>query len=125
MASNYNTPTASGRNTPLHFKDVVSFLYNNPFKQLSSLLAWAWDSISLHVELEPVTDKHLTEEHHFNFEQIDAVKNFKHEEESEAHQVRPTPRVCRGAHPDHHVPRYRSFVSQQVTRARVVSSLRL
>ncbi|KAI0811021.1 aminotransferase [Irpex lacteus] len=39
MASNYNTPTASGRNTPLHFKD------------------------------------------------IDAVKNFKHEEESEAHQI--------------------------------------
>ena len=87
MASSYNTPTASGRNTPLHFKDVVSFLYN-PFKQLASLLSWAWDSVPNHVE--PPSNKFLTEEHHFNFAQIEVVKQFKHEDESEAHQVRLT-----------------------------------
>lgn len=85
MASNFNTPTPSGRSTPINFKDLVSFLQvcTNPLKHVASLLgAFAWGSVQ---PLQSVNEHLLTIEHPIQIQ--DSMKAFKHEHESEAHQV--------------------------------------
>lgn len=74
------TPTASGRSTPLHFRDVVSALHDHPIKECSYLLEWIGKFLQVFtVHLLTVLSQQIQ----------DTMKQYKTETESEAHTVRP------------------------------------
>ena len=78
MAANF-TPTASGRSTPLHFRDVVSVLNGGLLQECGHLFECAckiMQSYTVHM----LTG--LSQQVH------DIMKQWKSEKESEAHQVR-------------------------------------
>ncbi|KAI0345290.1 aminotransferase [Trametopsis cervina] len=72
------TPTPSGRSTPIHFKDAVSLLRNNPLKQLGYFFDLAIQFIqefiyNLLIESSPQV--------------YESTRHFAGEHESEAHQI--------------------------------------
>lgn len=97
------TPTPSGRSTPLaHFKDVVSALHEHPVQECSHLLDFAYKFI--HIIVVNVLIAISTQIH-------DTMRQFKTEQDSEAHTVRVVP--SQSASPLTGTPR--SSASQEVT----------
>ena len=79
MTPNF-TPTPSGRSTPLgHFREVVSFLHEHPMHECSVLFDFTYKLVHIIVINVLIT---IHKQVH------DAMKQFRTEQDSEAHQVR-------------------------------------